>query len=137
MELIATIVTITVGIYAFIFGGKGLLEYYLERKKQINLSNVVDSANRASETKICIINNLRRSECIGRRELIKEVITSVKSSNPLTIISGNRGSGKTTIALAAAHKLFEESKTAVSPQYEAFIWVDARYKYLSLDAYFL
>lgn len=129
---VATIVGLFAAVYA-IFFGKGLVEFYQERKKRVELSKTVGTHNSAGGEKV-IINNLRRTECIGRIELIGEVVSSIKSNNSLTVISGNRGNGKTTLALAAAHQLFQESKASTISGFEAFVWIDARYQNLSLDS---
>lgn len=129
---VGTIVGLFAAFYA-IFFGKGMVEFYQEQKKRIELSKTVDTLNNAVGEKV-VINNLRRTECIGRIELIEDVVSSVKSNSLLTVISGNRGNGKTTLALAAAHQLFRESKTSVTPRFGAFVWIDARYQNLSLDS---
>lgn len=135
MELIAAIVSAAIAVYTLVFGGKGLVEHYLERKKRLNLKTSGGSGSYVNPHKPGVIDNLPRTECIGRQEIIKVVVSLLGSTNPLVVLSGRQGSGKTTIAIASAQALRDQSKQSVPPTHDAFIWIDARYKDLDYEGF--
>lgn len=135
-ELVA-IITGILGViftgYAFLFGGKGILEKSREDKKRLLLSDTVNKVNESEQPQTSIANYLPKIDCIGRKTVINQIIQSVEEKNSLTVVSGNSGSGKTTIALAAGNELLEMSKKSPNPKIKAFTWIDARYNDLTLD----